>query len=102
MKKTKLSAKEEKKFKAWYRVYARSGGIDPDPDNPLHMYDYRGAYKAGAKPKVSLYDGKLHWPSEFKSEKHPRRYVGGVDTKTGKKVKGETVEEAYNRRHGKK
>lgn len=73
----------EQEFRRWYRNHATSAGIDPDPDNPLHKYDYRAAYRAGYEPEMGP-DGLMHWPSEFKSDDHPNRFVGGMDTKYGK------------------
>lgn len=66
-------------FRSWYDGHARRLGLDPDPDNPLHYYDYRAAWEAGASPGP---DG--HWPSQFKLEGHPRLIIDGVDTRTGK------------------
>ena len=77
------AAFDENSFQSWYKGQAERTGIDPDPDNPLHKYDYRAAFKAGAEPEIDPGDGLYHWPSEFKSDDHPNRYVGGVDTKTG-------------------
>lgn len=74
---------EEKDFKEWYKGWAEEAGIDPNPDDPRHHYDYRSAYRAGAFPTPQD-DGKLHWPSQFKHPDHPNRYVNGVDTTTGK------------------
>jgi hypothetical protein len=73
---------DEASFQKWYRDWANRAGIDPDPDNPLHKYDYRAAFRARAEPKVDPGDGLYHWPSEFKADDHPNRYVDGVDTKT--------------------
>lgn len=82
---------DEAKFKAWYLPLAKRTGIDTDPDNPDHHYDYRAAYKAGETP-----DAEGHWPSSHKTAGHPRRYMspdgktfskapekGYTDTKTG-------------------
>ena len=78
---TSLAPAEEAAFQSWYRVRATKAGIDPNPDNPLHKYDYRGAYKAGAEPQVAPEDGRFHWPSSFKDDDHPNRFVRGVDTR---------------------
>jgi hypothetical protein len=83
---TALRVAEELKFQKWYKSWAKRAGIDPDPDNPLHKYDYRGAYKAGLEPVISEEDGLYHWDSQFKDEDHPNRYVGGIDTITGEKM----------------
>lgn len=71
----------EANFQQWYRTWADRAGLDPDPDNPLHMYDYRAAYRAGDRPEVDPGDGLYHWPSTWKSDSHPNRFVQGVDTK---------------------
>lgn len=68
-------------FDKWYEDRAKKLGLNPNPDDPRHFYDYRAAYDAGAEP-----DSTGHWPSEFKREGHPNMIVNGVNTKTGKKV----------------
>ena len=73
----------EKTFQEWYAAWAARTGIDTDPDNPKHMYDYRAAYRAGAIPRISPEDGLYHWPSTFKREGHPNKIVDGIDTRTG-------------------
>lgn len=73
----------------WFREYVAEYGEEPDLDTP--DYDYRAAVRAGALPTVrdktdispKLGKPRLHWSSQFKTESHPNRYVGGVDTKTG-------------------
>ena len=72
---------DEKAFRAWYADYAKRLRLNPNPDDPRHFYDYRAAYKAGAKP-----DASGHWPSKFKREGHPRLILNGIDTRTGKKI----------------
>lgn len=74
----------EEAFQKWYASWAEKTGIDPDPDNPEHHYDYRAAYAAGVEPQISEEDGRYHWDSRFKDNKHPNRFVGGIDTITGK------------------
>jgi hypothetical protein len=75
---------DEAKFQSWYRDWAGKAGIDPNPDHPAHKYDYRAAFRAGASPQVDPGDGLYHWPSEYKSDDHPNRFVNGVDTKKSK------------------
>lgn len=72
---------EEEEFQKWYAGYASKLGLDADPDNPLHYYDYRKAHQAGATPNEAG-----HWPSQFKLPGHPNRYVDGMDTMTGKPI----------------
>ncbi len=69
----------EGEFQSWYQAHASRLGLNPNPDDPRHQYDYRAAFQAGASPGA---DG--HWPSQFKAPGHPNRYVNGVDTITGK------------------
>ena len=71
----------EADFQKWYAGQAASLGLDPNPDDVRHYYDWRSAYRAGAKP-----DASGHWPSQFKLEGHPRMVIGGVDTRTGKRI----------------
>lgn len=78
---TQLSDKEEKDFEKWYSEIASKTGLNPNPDDPRHYYDYRAAFKAGAMP-----DESGHWPSKFKTSDHPNRFVNGVDTITGETV----------------
>lgn len=70
---------DEEGFRRWYAERAGRLGLNPDPDDPRHGYDYRSAYSAGAEPDAAT----GHWPSEFKADDHPNRYVGILDTKTG-------------------
>ena len=72
---------EEAEFQTWYSGISKKTGLNPDPDDPNHFYDYRAAHKAGAMP-----DKTGHWPSQFKREGHPRMVVDGVNTKTGEPV----------------
>lgn len=74
-------------FQAWYAGWAKKAGLDPNPDHPLHKYDYRAAHRAGAEPKIDTSDGQYHWPSEFKAADHPNRFVGGVDTRKSGRAK---------------
>ena len=82
-KRTALKPEKEKQFQDWYAQWSAKAGLDPDPDNPLHKYDYRGAFNSGLQPEISE-DGLYHWPSQFKDDDHPNRFVAGIDTKTGK------------------
>lgn len=68
-------------FRRWYSTRASSLGLSPNPDDPQHRYDYRAAFAAGGEP-----DAEGHWPSQFKADDHPNRFVNGVDTKTGRPI----------------
>lgn len=76
----------EEQFLRDYQGIAKELGINPNPDDPNHYYDYRGAYqKYGPRFGTGLDEasGEIHFPSEFKREGHPNRFVDGIDTKTG-------------------
>jgi hypothetical protein len=74
-----LPPDQEASFRSWYSGIAKQTGVVDNPDDPLHKYDYRAAYLTGATP-----DATGHMPSQFKDLDHPNRYVGGMDTITGK------------------
>ena len=77
---TGWSAVHEAAFRSWYSGHAKALGINPDPDALGHQYDYRRAFLAGVGPGK---DG--HWPSKFKLDLHPNRFLlwggGGIDTR---------------------
>jgi hypothetical protein len=74
---------DEGAFNQWYAEKAKLTGLDLNPDDPKHKYDYRAAFSAGAEPQLDLSDGQYHWPSQFKAPDHPNRFVNGLDTITG-------------------
>jgi hypothetical protein len=77
----KLEPNQEARFQKWYGEHAARLGINPNPDDPKHKYDYRAAFQNNSGPGA---DG--HWDSRYKDDDHPRRFVDGMDTKTGKQV----------------
>ena len=36
---------DSKDFDSWWQAVVREHGYDPDPDSPLHFYDYRKAFE---------------------------------------------------------
>jgi len=82
----------ENKFENWYARRAQIMGLNLDPDDPAHHYDYRAAYEAGVEPTQNE-EGKWKWPSQFKKPTHPDRYVDGVDTISGYAVDSPEFEE---------
>ena len=84
---TKLDQNDEWRFREWYRDWAQRIGINPDPDDPLHYYDYRAAWKAGAAPAWNEELKQYKWSSDYKTEGHPNLIVDGINTKTGKPVR---------------
>ena len=73
----------EPAFRTWFDEMATHTGIDKNPDDPRHQYDYRAAFKANVFPQMDPSDLRYHWPSQFKAPGHPNRFVEGIDTITG-------------------
>ena len=64
---------KERKFQTWYKLHAKKLGINEDPDDPLHFYDYRGAYDEGVEPEYMEDHKQFEWPDRFKIEGHPTK-----------------------------
>jgi hypothetical protein len=71
--------RSEADFQKWYQSIAKVYHLAPNPDDPLHFYDYRAAFNAG----VTGPGPQGHWPSLYKREAHPNRFVAGEDTLMG-------------------
>lgn len=80
----KLPPLSEAMFLRDYQKVAKKMNLSMDPDDPLHFYDYRAAWKAG-----DLDIAGDHFSSKYKLSGHPRYYVS-PDGKLGspKPVKG--------------
>ena len=65
----------EEEFLKWFSERASKSGINPNPYEPEHYYDYKAAYKAGIEPTYNENLKKWKWPSEFKHDLHPDRYI---------------------------
>lgn len=89
-----LSASRERAFREWYSSVAAKLGINPDPDDPEHYYDYRSFFDAISRGEaVSPDQPGGHFPSQFKRPGHPRMRLkdsGGklFDTKDGAYLDG--------------
>jgi len=81
---------DESAFQSWYKTWADKLKLAPNPDDPQHFYDYRAAFQAGVEPTIK---SNWHWPSQFKKEGHPHLVLNGVNTKTGKSVGSDPVED---------
>lgn len=79
-----LSAINAGSFNETYSKYAKKYKMNPNPDDPRHFYDYRKLHKDTGKIQPN---STGHLPSKYKKEGHPRLFLDGVNTKTGKKVK---------------
>lgn len=77
--------KNEVGFQDFYNKTAKANGLDLNPDDPRHGYDYRAAYNNfGPERLQEMFDESGgHWPSEFKKAGNERMVLGGVDTQTG-------------------
>ena len=78
---------EKPKFLHWYKKRAKKLGLNPNPWDENQKYNYEGAFKEGAEP-----DKTGHWPSKFKHDDHPNRFIkqpdGSIlDSKNDRKVK---------------
>lgn len=62
-----LASREEPKFQNWYAKVAEQLGINPNPDDPRHFYDYRGAFRQGVNPDPV----SGHFPDTYKLPGHP-------------------------------
>ena len=78
---TPLPATKEAEFQRQYAQVSMVNNLDPDPDDPMHFYDYRGLFKETGSLAVGP---KGHFPSTFKLLGHPNLIVDGKDTRTGK------------------
>ena len=90
--KTQLTPEDEKVFQDWFRrtVVEKQLHINPDPDNPLHYYDFRGAWKAGFEPEVGG-----HWPDTWKTPGHPTFSTESINAKYAPELAGEWDGENY-------
>ena len=76
-----LSSEQEAEFRAWYRNFSTKNGLDPNPDDPNHKYDYRAYFQANQEShdqysaKMDETDGLYHLPSLFKHADHPNRFI---------------------------
>lgn len=66
---------------AWRRSFVEKYNEEPMVSGPGIKYDYVGAVLSGRRPKMIPEDDVPHWPSEYKADDHPNRFVKGVDTK---------------------
>lgn len=87
---------DEGAFRNWYGGVSKKLGINPDPDDPEHHYDYRAFYQDVQAGRVKSPDHGGHFISAYKTAGHPREYLadskGNVfSTVTGKYGDGTSV-----------
>jgi hypothetical protein len=78
---TWLPPQQENRFGDFYSKLAQQHGLNENPDDSEHYYDYRGAWAAGGQPDATQ---DFHWSSLFKAPGHPRETINGVNTVTGR------------------
>jgi hypothetical protein len=85
----------ESDFLSWYGNWATTTGLNSNPYDWRHYYDYRKAYEEGVSPQIGT-DGEYHWDSKFKHDLHPNRFINigeslWWDSKYGKPVSNKEV-----------
>lgn len=68
---TQLNEPQEDLFQEWYGKWANQLGINPNPDDPMHQYDYRGAWLNKAEPTWQPEHKQFRWDDRWKLEGHP-------------------------------
>jgi len=92
-----LVAAREPEFRRWYSKIADKLGINPNPDDPEHYYDYRAFYGDMLQGKAEAPDAwGGHFTSKYKLPGHPRTYLDDgqgriFDTRSGQYLNGDTV-----------
>lgn len=80
---------DEAAFQSWYATWAKASKLDPNPDDPKHLYDYRQAFAEGITPTKGR-DDRLHWPSvspsgvALKAKDHPTYWMEQFMQATGR------------------
>ena len=62
-------------FEDWWSKVLEVHDYAADPNDVEHFYDYKAAYEEG----IEIPEEGEHWPSKFKHDLHPDRYVKGDD-----------------------
>ena len=66
-------------FDDWYKKTSNTYGLDPNPKDWEHFYDYEAAFKAGVREPVLNEEGLYKWPSDYKHDFHPDRFINQGD-----------------------
>lgn len=69
--KTILSDKNEKKFITWYKNVSATLGLNENPDDLNHHYDYRGYWLANKNKDIDYTVEDFHFPDTYKQPTHP-------------------------------
>ena len=63
-------------FNQWYSDIAKKHDYNPNPKDWEHFYDYEAAFNAGV---MGPDEETGHWPSEYKHDFHPNRFIDQGD-----------------------
>jgi hypothetical protein len=71
-----MAVNDDKDFINWYLNMAHRLGLNPNPGNMLHFYDYYKAFKAGEVPTWQPEHQQFRWPDQgaidrYKSPAYP-------------------------------
>ena len=66
-------------FEQWYSDLAKKHDYNPNPKDWEHYYDYESAFNAGIREPELNEEGRYKWPSEFKHDFHPDRFIDQGD-----------------------
>ena len=67
-----LPADKEVEFQRWYAKRAKKHKLNPDPDDPRHEYDYRGAFLSGDEPSWQPEHQQYRWTDRYKRSGYGR------------------------------
>jgi len=61
-----LPVDKEAEFQEWYKKQAQELGLHPNPDDPEHQYDYRGAFLSQERATWQKEHEQRRWPDRYK------------------------------------
>ena len=82
-------------FEQWYSNIAKKYNYNPNFKDWEHFYDYEAAFNAGVRGPVLNEEGRYKWPSEFKHDFHPERFVQQGDGTFLDSKHGTYVDESF-------
>jgi len=62
---------EENRFRNWYSGWANQLGLNPNPYDPNHYYDYKVPYEMGVGAEFQPEHGDYRWPDAGKLQNYP-------------------------------
>lgn len=68
---TRLNKKDEEAFQKWYYSVASANGLDPNPNDVRHSYDYRGYWKSATdEERLNAQQAGWHGTDTYKWPTH--------------------------------